>query len=377
MSILIFVVVITIFVSSQCSLYEAVLYSTRLGTLEAAKAKGKKRPYAAKMIEMKSQISVPLAAILILNTIANTAGATIAGMYAHQVLGANMVPLFSVIFTLGILFFAEIIPKTMGAVHWRKIWPYIVWPLTVMKYGLYPLILISQKFTEMLTRRRAAPHITEEEILGVIRLGEKGGEISRWESMMLHNIINLETIKVTEIMTPRTVMFTLDGKLTLEEAIVKAGKKGFTRIPIYMDDKENIIGYIIKDELNSAKYVNQPKTQLSSLAKPIPIVSENDNCLALLAAFLKKRLHISIIMDEFGGVEGLVTLEDLIETVLGAEIVDENDDVVDLQKLARNRRKKRMEEKFIESESGDVPDIDKTDDEAMETTDRQTTEEDT
>ena len=173
MSVLIFVVFLTIFISAQCSLYEATLYSTRLGTLEAARLKPKTKRLALMMIQMKKQISVPIAAILILNTIANTAGATIAGMYAHKILGAVLVPVFSIVFTFAILFLAEIIPKTMGAVYWRTLWPVIVWPLTVIKYPLYPLILNTEEFSAFLTRGGPPAPNTEEDIFGSDSFGCK------------------------------------------------------------------------------------------------------------------------------------------------------------------------------------------------------------
>jgi CBS domain containing-hemolysin-like protein len=303
-----------------------------LGTLEAARLKPKTKRLALMMIQMKKQISVPIAAILILNTIANTAGATIAGMYAHKILGAVFVPLFSIVFTLAILFFAEIIPKTMGAVYWRTLWPVVVWPLNVMKYPLYPLIWITEKFSAFLTRGRPPAPMTEEDILGAIRLGAKEGEISQWESLMVHNIIKLENTEVSEVMTPRKVMFCLDTNMTVGEALEAAGTRGLTRIPVYRDDKENIEGYAMIHELGSAKSLSEPNT---------PLVAESTNCLSLLNRFLKKRSHIAIVEDEYGGVAGLVTLEDLLETVLGAEIVDETDKIVDLQKLARARKRKK------------------------------------
>lgn len=337
MFVLFLVVFLTIFISSQCSLYEAILYSTRLGTLEAEKTNGPKKLQAGRFITMKRDISVPLSAILILNTIANTAGATIAGMYAHKALGESLVPLFSIGFTLGILFFAEIIPKTLGAVHWRGLWPYVVWPLTMMKYLLYPLILITQKFSQALLSQKDVPTITEEDILGTIRLGAKDGEISQWESLMLHNIIHLESKTVREVMTPRTVMFTLEESMPVHQAFELAIQKGFTRIPVYKEDREYIIGYVMMYDLSAARAIQSPETPLSALVKPIPYVPEAENCLLLLTEFLKSRRHVAIVGDEYGGVSGLVTLEDLIETVLGAEIVDENDAVVDLQQLARSR----------------------------------------
>jgi len=346
MGILIVVVILTILISSQCSLYEAVLYSTRMGTLEAEKTGGKRKAKAIKMIKMKTKISTPLSAILILNTIANTAGATIAGMYASKVLGDSKVLIFSICFTLGILFFAEIIPKTIGANHWKSLWPMIVWPLTIMKYVLYPFILIIQKFSRVFTHTTAPPPVTEADILGTIKLGARGGEISQWESLMLHNIINLETKMVEEIMTPRTVMFTLNENMNVQEAFKKAGEKGFTRIPVYREDRENIVGYVMINDLSSAQII-KPDEKLNNIIKPIMFVREEENCLVLLTNFLKKRLHIAMIGDEYGGIAGLVTLEDLLETILGTEIVDETDSVVDLQKMARTRMQKRF---FIKKE---------------------------
>ena len=345
MSVLIFVVFLTIFISAQCSLYEATLYSTRLGSLEAAKSKTRTKKLALMMIQMKKRISEPIAAILILNTIANTAGATIAGMYAHKALGATLVPLFSILFTLAILFLAEIIPKTMGAVYWRTLWPVIVWPLTAMKYPLFPIIWVTEKFSDFLTRGRPPAHATEEDILGAIRLGAKEGEITEWESLMVHNIIKLENTEVREVMTPRKVMFSLDTNMTVEEALKAAGPKGISRIPVYQEDKDNIEGYVMMHELGLVRCLSEPNTPLSALVKPISFVDETTNCLVLLNSFLKKRSHIAIVEDEYGSVAGLVTLEDLLETVLGAEIVDETDKVVDLQKLARKRKKKSKPEK--------------------------------
>ncbi|MFW6372370.1 MAG: hemolysin family protein [Thermodesulfobacteriota bacterium] len=358
MTILIVVVALTILISSQCSLYEAVLYSTRMGTLEAEKTTGKHQTTALKMIKMKSRISTPLSAILILNTIANTAGATIAGMYASKALGDSMVPLFSVAFTLGILFFAEIIPKTMGAVHWRALWPVVVWPLTIMNFALYPFIFITQKISGLLTQTKEAalPPVTEEDILGTIRLGARDGEISQWESLMLHNIINLENMEVRQIMTPRTVVFAMDQDMNVEDAYVLASQKGFTRIPVYRQDRENIVGYVMMHDLSSSRILSQPKTKLSSITNPIMFVRENEKCLAIMTHFLKNRRHIAMVGDEYGGIAGLVTLEDLLETVLGTEIVDENDSVVDMQKMARRRMQRRfyeeMERELEKEEAG-------------------------
>jgi CBS domain containing-hemolysin-like protein len=308
-----------------------------MGALESAKAKKKQKSVALLMIRLKRDISVPLSAILILNTLANTAGATIAGMYAHKVLGTVLVPVFSILFTIAILFLAEIMPKTLGAVYWRDVWPYIVWPLHLMSRALYPAIIVTRGFSNLFTRGKTPPPVSEEEILGAIRLGAKEGEISHLESRMLHNIIELENKPVSEVMTPRTVMFSLDANQTVEKALQAFTDGGFSRIPVYEDDKDNIIGYVMIHDLSSAKVLSAPETLVHSIVRPVSFVSEDSDCMTLLTSFLHKRSHMSIITDEYGSVRGLITLEDLLETVLGMEIVDETDRIADMQKLAHKR----------------------------------------
>jgi CBS domain containing-hemolysin-like protein len=341
MTLLVLVVVITLLISAMCSLFEATLFSTRTGALEAARAKGRHRGLATRMIQIKQNITMSISSILILNTLANTAGATIAGMYAHKVLGAEIVPLFTALFTLGILFISEITPKTLGALYWRRLWPAVVWPLTAIKYLLYPFIVLIREFASLLNREGAHALVSEDEILGMIRLGAMSGEISQWEGRMAHNIINLEDKHVRDVMTPRTMMFTLDAETTAREALAAAGRAGFTRIPIYKGDRETITGYVMVPELGTDEMIRKPDTKVGSLVRPISFVSQTSNCLALMAHFLKRRQHIAIVRDQYGGMAGLVTLEDLLETILGAEIVDETDRVVDLQRAARIKKKKK------------------------------------
>ena len=292
---------------------------------------------------MKKNISQPIAAILILNTIANTAGATIAGMYAADVFGPSMIALFSILFTLAILFLSEIIPKTYGAVHWRGLWPFIVHPLQLMKTILFPVIFITEKVTRFITRQQKGTSITEDEILALVKLGAHEGEITKGESQMVFNIINLEDRKVSEVMTPRTMMFSLPATMTVGKAIQSISGKGFTRIPIYEGDKENITGYVVTHDFNFVEMQNKPESTLKSIARQISFVPANINCLTMVTNFLKQRKHIAVLTDEFGGVDGLITLEDLLETILGSEIVDETDVVVDLQEAARKRKPGRPE----------------------------------
>lgn len=337
MTILIVVVIVTLFISASCSLYEAVLYSTRPATLEASK-NGPKGKLASKFISLKKNISQPIAAILILNTLANTAGATFAGSYATTVLGASLVPLFSIILTLSILFLSEIIPKTIGAVYWRSLWPYIVYPLEVIKKVLYPAIFITEKLSRIITGNQKMATITEEEILALVHLGAREGEITKDESRIVKNIINLENRQVKEILTPRKMVFSLQANMKIEEAFKLSSSKGLTRIPIYENDKENISGYVTSHEIVNAKLQQNSEKTLHSIARPISSVSENTDCLTVLLSFLKQRKHIAIVTDEFGGLDGLVTMEDLLETMLGVEIIDETDKIVDLQDAARKSK---------------------------------------
>jgi CBS domain containing-hemolysin-like protein len=289
---------------------------------------------------MKNNISRPIAAILILNTIANTAGASIAGMFAAEELGVVMVPVFSIVFTVAILFLSEIMPKTLGAIHWKSLWPYVVYPIRTMQYLLSPLIFITEKFTRILTHKSRTKVITEDEILALVHLGAKEGEISHDESRMVRNIIHLEEKKVEEIMTPRRMVFSLDVNLSVNDAFNEARQHAFTRIPVYENDKENIIGYILVKDIYTLKILEKAQQNLRSILFNITTVNESTNCLSILNNFLKSRKHIAVVKDEFDGLAGLVTLEDLIETALGHEIVDETDNVVDLQAEARKNIRK-------------------------------------
>ena len=344
MGILILVVLLTLLISAQCSLFEATLYSSRVATLESATQRGKLKERASRFLQMKRNITVPIAAILILNTIANTAGATFAGMYANQVLGSSLVPVFSVAFTLAILFLAEILPKTLGAVYWQTVWPFIVQPLSLIQTVLSPAVRVTEKFSELFTKGHVVPTITEDEILAMTRLGAKSGEITRQESDMVHNIIALEETVARDILTPRRVIFSLAANTPVAEALQAMGEQGHSRVPIYEEDKEELIGYVKVHDLLTTSLNGESHKPLREVVQPIAFVAETDNCLHLLSTFLKQRRHIAAVTDEYGGLAGLITLEDLVETALGHEIVDESDRVVDLQDSARQKRPQQSDE---------------------------------
>ncbi len=332
MTVLFIIVFLTIFVSANCSLYEAVLYSTRIGTLEAAIKR--KDGLAPLFIQLKKKMSTPIAAILITNTLANTAGATIAGFHASQVLNPVLLPIFSVFFTLGILFLSEIMPKNIGAAHWRGLWRWVVHPIRFLNLLLSPVIFITEKFSRLFIKGGKSATMTEDEILAMIHVGAREGEITEEESRMVHSMIDLENKTVRQVMTPRTIMYLKEVDSTLDNLLMADKDKVFTRIPVWKDDRENIIGYIDVRDLIVQFRGEANEFDISLFVRPISYVTDSTNCLKVLTDFLKHRKHIAVVVDEYGSVSGIVTLEDLIETLIGREIVDELDKNADLQKVA-------------------------------------------
>jgi CBS domain containing-hemolysin-like protein len=315
-----------------------------MGTLESAKTQETRGKLAHVLIRMKHNISEPIAAILIMNTIANTAGATLAGMYAAKAIGPGSVIVFSLFLTGMILFLSEIFPKTIGAIYWRSLWPYVVYPLKFLKFALLPFIYVTQKATSTLRMKQKGKTITEDEILALVHLGAREGEISKDESQMVRNIIHLEEIPIENIMTPRRVVYSLPEDLSIHEATDKTEDTGHSRIPVYSGDKENVTGYILVSELRSKKVQENEQESVSNLRRPLPVFPELTNCLTLLIYFLKNRTHMAIVQDEYGGLSGILTLEDILETILGKEIIDETDQDVDMREVARKKFSKPKDE---------------------------------
>lgn len=334
MTTLVLAVGISILVSALCSLLESILYSTRSFTVEAALAGGDHR--ARQMRSFKSKVDRPLSAILILNTLANTAGAALAGWAAGQLWGGGSLWSFSLSFTAAILIFSEIIPKTVGAVHWPALWHWSVLPLQIITTICTPFIAMVRGLTKLITQGKSgAPTISEEEILAAARMGARDGQISQMESNLIQNIIMLEEVKATDIMTPRTVIFSLDGETPIPVAKRNCLKWPLTRVPVYMNHPEEVVGYVMKTDLLASQ--EDSSQMVKSLAKQIHFVPGSANALYLLNLFLRRREHIRMVVDEYGGIMGLVTLEDVLETLVGSEIVDESDNVADMQELARKR----------------------------------------
>ncbi len=325
-------------VSFICSLLEAVLFSTRAISLEAALERGSTQ--ARQMRDFKNRMERPLSSILILNTLAHTGGASVAGWAAGDIWGADSLVIFSALFTFSTLVFTEILPKTLGTTYWRALWPWTVSPLKAMIIILAPVVWAVHLLTRAFSGGNAsATKVSEDEILAAARLGARGGEISKLEHDLIQNIIALEEVKAGEIMTPRTVMFCVDGSLRLSQVADEARKWPFSRVPVYVGNPDEVVGYVMKSEI-LARDGRQKDERLLKVAKRVRFVPPSANALDLLNAFLRHREHLCLVVDEYGGIMGLLTMEDVLETLVGSEIMDEKDQVADLRELARKRAKR-------------------------------------
>ena len=321
MDVLILVVALTILISGLCSLFEATLYSTRTAALEVTLG-GRRAHLERRFISMKNQIAVPTAAILILNTLANTGGATLAGMYAAQALGAAWVPVFSGVLTLFILFFSEILPKTYGAVHWRVLWPLIVWPLTVMEKMFRPVIAVTQRFTRLFTADVSLQFTTEEEIMSMIRLGAKTGKLTATEHQLLDSIFHFEELVCREVMLPRREVVFLEKNKPLSESIALAQQSKHTRYPLCDGSLDQVVGLIhIKDLLGIS---SDGDLDLTSVIRPLHAIPETMPISRLLRQMQASQMHMAMVVDEYGTTVGVITLENILEQIVGA-VLDEFD----------------------------------------------------
>jgi CBS domain containing-hemolysin-like protein len=339
--VLLFVYVLLALVFSfLCSIAEAVLLSITPSYIAGLNEKKSKLAPLLKRLK-QDNVDQSLAAILTLNTIAHTVGAIGAGAKATAVFGSAWFGLFSAVMTLMILFLSEIVPKTIGAVHWRKLAKPTAVFVRGLILGLYPLIKISQWLTRLIARRKDLHVFSREEFIAMANIGEQTGKIDRSESRIIRNLFRFESLKVADIMTPRTVISALPQSMTVAQAMDIISQVPFSRLPVYANDLDNISGFVLKQDLLLCKARDQDQVKLESLKREILIVVESLSVSGLLETFLDRRRHIAVVSGEYGETSGIVTLEDAVETLLGLEIVDEMDRVEDMQALARQQWKKR------------------------------------
>ena len=328
-------------ISFLCSLLESFILSVTHAHISLV---SKDRPALGKKLShFKENINQPLSAILSLNTIANTIGAASVGAITLVEFGSNWVAIMSGILTLCILIFSEIIPKTVGALYWKKILVPATFAVQVLIIMTYPLVVFLEFVSKWLAKAENEDKVSREEVIAMAELGEDEGTIEESESTVIENVLMLDDISVEEVLTPRSVIFAVNKTNSVREVLDKYNDIEFSRIPVYEDGLDNIIGVVRRHVLLKSKAEDQFDVTMGELAKPIHAVEENDSVGDVLDEFVKRREHLFMVKDQFGQVAGLVTLEDAIETLLGVEIVDETDSVVDMRKLALdNWRKKRL-----------------------------------
>ncbi len=346
-ALLITYVLLALVVSFLCSIAEAVLLSITPSFIAGLRDKTPKK--AELLVRLKQEnVDRSLAAILTLNTIAHTVGAIGAGAQAVAVFGSAWFGLFSVVMTLMILFLSEIIPKTLGAVHWRTLAGPIALFVRGMIIALYPLIIITEKLTRLISRNKQMKLFSRDEFIAMAGIGERTGEINTRESRIISNLFKFSVIKARDIMTPRTVIFGMRQDVTVSEALDAAPEIPFSRIPVHDSDLDSITGIVLKDDMLLAKAQDRGDVPLSSLKRPLHSILPETPLTELLEFLLDHRQHIALVVDEYGGTMGIVTLEDVVETLLGMEVVDEMDEVVDMQALARAQWKRRARDLGID-----------------------------
>ncbi len=364
MGLLVTFFVLSILFSFLCSILEAVLLSITpayVGIQEQEQSR-----IAKDLVRFKADIDEPLAAILTLNTIAHTVGAIGVGSQATVLFGETTIEIFGSsliswealiagLMTLAILIFSEVIPKTIGANNWEVLTPFTVNALKVMLLVLAPLVWLSQYITRHLKKDKDKPVLSRTDFLAMARIGTESGVLEENEQTIIHNLLRFSRVRVKDVMTPRIVVIAASDAMTIGEFHEQNEKLPFSRIPIYHEQNDNVNGYVLKDEIllnlvddNASKTLNDIRREIIVVHKTLPIPE-------LLDIFVKKKEQIALVVDEFGGMDGIVTMEDIIETLLGLEIVDESDNADDMQALARKNWEQRARRLGIIARDEEAP----------------------
>ncbi|QIA62232.1 DUF21 domain-containing protein [Vibrio astriarenae] len=328
---------VAIGVSFICSVLEAVLLSITPSYI--AQLRKDEHPAAERLAVLKSDIDRPLASILTLNTIAHTIGAASAGAQAAVVFGSQWLGVFSAVLTLAILLLSEIVPKTIGATYWRQLAPGSTTLLRWMVWALTPFVWFSEQITKRLSRGHEAPKMRDE-LSAMAILAKESGEFNEGESKLLNNLLDIQSIPVTQVMTPRPVLFRVDAEMTVNQFLTEHMDTPFSRPLVFSQTKDNIIGFVHRLELFKLQQHDMGHKQLGAVMRPIHVILNNLPLPKAFEQLIAQRLQLAIVVDEYGSVQGLLTLEDVFEHLLGEEIVDEADKTTDMQALAFERWEK-------------------------------------
>lgn len=343
MTLLIIYAVVAVFFSFLCSILEAVLLSVTPTFINIKKKEG--HHYALALEELKKDVDKPLIAILTLNTIAHTVGAILVGIQAEKVFGSgdNAILIVSAVMTFLILVLSEIIPKTIGANYWRSLGNFTAIALNLLIFPLkYTGILwLLQLTTKIIGGKGHISGLSREGFLAMTEIAHEEGVFMESESKVIKNLLNFKEVLAKNIMTPRTMMITEDETVTIQEFFSEHSNIRVSRIPVYSETQDNITGLVLKDDIFKEMAFKNGKKLLGDIKRDIIVVNRSLAIPKLFEKLVESKNHMALVVDEYGSVSGLVTMEDVIETLLGLEIMDESDNVADLQSLARKKWKTR------------------------------------
>ncbi len=349
MTLLILYLALAIGVSFICSVSEAVLLSIRPSYIAAMDQNSRT---ARLLNRLQANLDRPLAAILTANTIAHTVGAAGVGAQATLVFGNEYLGITSGVLTFLILVFSEIIPKTLGATYWQQLAPSFGRVIHWMTIGLYPLVWMSERLTRLISGAGHSPFTyTRDEVRAMVDIGKEEGVLDATEHEVVSNIMKLRQLSVRDIMTPRTVIFSLPGTLPVAEVFSDQTNSSFSRIPVFREQADDITGYVLKTDLLIAQARDEFQRTVSEFERELLVLSETLSAAATYDRLTRDKAHMALVVDEYGTVQGLVTLEDVVETLIGLEITDEMDTVEDLQDLANTRWRQRMTDMGIDPDA--------------------------
>jgi CBS domain containing-hemolysin-like protein len=351
MALLITFVLVALVFSFLCSIAEAVLLSVTVPYVALLEKRGK--PSGPLLRKLKSEISKPLSAILTLNTIAHTIGAAGAGAQVAIVFGNAYLGAASVVLTLLILVFSEIIPKTLGAHHWRRLAPATAYGLKFLVWILYPFVVLSERLTGRMADGPTLNGFSRQEFAAMAELSAEEGQLAERESEVLKNLLLLRETRVRDAMTPRPVVFSLAETTTTGDFFDGHESVRFSRIPLFQDDPDQIDGFVLRSDLLLAHAKGEVDTPLAHFKRNLPVLPESLSLAQAFNRLLRARAHIVQVVDEYGCLAGILTLEDIIETLLGLEIVDEGDEAIDMQEHARHLWRRRAREMGLEMDEPD------------------------
>lgn len=332
-------------ISFLCSILEAVLLSVPMSYVSMLESEGRKGAQLLK--KYKQDIDRPISAILSLNTIAHTVGAAGVGWCSDRVFGSEFFAVTSAIMTLLILVFSEIIPKTIGASCWRSMAIPASKIIHLLVLLTYPLVLLSEVITHVFSKNQPAVSVSREEVSAMVTVGAEEGVFEKKENRMIQNLLKLDDIKARDIMTPSSVVEMAEESMTLGEFYKNDSFRTYSRIPVYNEENDDYIkGYVLRQAILEKLSEDKFDQRLSDIIRPVLTFSETEPVANIWEKLLEQKEHISVIIDEYGCFRGIVTMEDVIETMLGTEIVDEKDKVTDMQEFAREKwQEQRQQQK--------------------------------